>query len=122
MLNLNFLNVEELVFYDQELQKLFPAYMYSIFEQWKISQRVPYLKSLGKQAVLDFLNNINDEQIQLLETYFNEKIIVEKLNYSIAINLKVPLSEVCDSLCTLDGFNNLSTWQDDSNLYITAWR
>lgn len=124
MLYLNFSNVEELVFRDRAAQSHLPVHMFSVFEQWRLAQMVPYLRDMGKQAVLDFLNGLSDEHVAVLEEYFGEKIVVEKLNYSVAVNYKVPLAEVsvCDALCDAEGFGYFSTWRDSDYLYITLWR
>jgi hypothetical protein len=95
-----------------------------LFEQWRLAKRMPFLREIGRQAVLDLLNSLTQEEIAALEIYFEDKIVVEKLNYSVAINLKVPLSDslVCQELCRLEGFRNLSTWRDDEHLYVSLWR
>lgn len=124
MLYLNFSNAEELVFFDADVQRFLPDHMFSIFEQWRLAKRIPYLREMGKQAILDFLNTVTDDDVIVLEEYFGQKIIVEKLNYSVASNYKVPLSEsgACEVLCRIEGFNYFSTWRDDEYLYISAWR
>lgn len=124
MISLNFSNAEELIFYDTAVQNKLPADMFSIFEQWRLAMRIPYLRQMGRQAILDFLNRLTDEDLQTLEAYFGEKIAVERLNYNIVHNLTVPLSEegVCHELCTANGFSYLSTWRDNDYLYISMWR
>lgn len=120
---MNFSNAEELIFYDQQVQKVLPAHMFSIFEQWRLAQRMSFLKQLGRQAILDFLNGVTDDDLAILEEYFGEKIIVEKLNYRIVTHIAVPLdSDVCQVLCDIEGFNYFSTWRDENNLYMTLWR
>ncbi len=124
MLKLNFSNVEELIFYDTTIQNKLPSHMFSIFEQWRLSKRVSYLREIGKRALLDFLNQLNDSDLPILENYFGEKIIIERLNYDIVQNIKLPLSEVgiCAELCNTEGFSNFSTWRDNEHLYISFWR
>lgn len=124
MIYLNFSNVEELLFMNQEAQNVLPVHHFSIFEQWRLAKRVPFLREIGRQAVFDLLNALNDDDVALLEQYFDEKIVVEKLNYSVAMNYKIPLteSEVCEVLCDVVGFNYFSTWRDDEYLYISLWR
>ena len=125
MLNLNFSNIEELVFYDTEAQKALPPSYFSIFEQWRIAKRLPMLGSIGKQAVLDLLNSLTESDILTLEGYFQDDIFVEKLNYSITRNLKIPLADsknICNSLCEVTDVNYFSTWRDDEYLYISFWR
>jgi len=124
MIYLNFSNVEELVFYDRELQQRLPGHMFSLFEQWRLAQRVPFLRELGKQAILDFLKGLDEDHVAVLEEYFEDKIIVEKLNYSIAQNIRIPLNDVtlCRELCAVEGFNYYSMWRDEDFLYISFWR
>lgn len=125
MIDLNFSNIEELVFYDKEAQNMLPPSYFSLFEQWRIAKRLPMLGSIGKQAVLDLLNSLTDDEVRSLETYFGDKIIVERLNYSVNHNLKVPLAnstEVCNELCHVIDFNYFGTWRDKEFLYISFWR
>ncbi len=121
---LNFSNVEELVFYNKELQQQLPMHMFSMFEQWRLSQRVPFLREMGKQAMFDFLNGLDEDHLAILEEYFGDKIIVEKLNYNIAQNFRIPLNEttLCRELCEVEGFNYYSMWRDEDFLYISFWR
>ena len=124
MLDFNFSTIEKLVFYDQEAQKMLPMSYFGLFEQWRISKRLPMLGSIGKQAVLDFLNNLTDSDIEALELYFGDKINVERLNYSVALDLRVPLidADICTELCEVVDFNYFSTWRDEEHLYISFWR
>jgi len=124
MKQLNFSNVEEIIFHDRQVQKRLPHHMLSLFEQWRLAKRVPMLREMGKQAILDFLNGLDEDNIYALEQYFGEKIIVERLNYSIAENIRIPLNEstLCKQLCQIEGFNYFSTWRDENFLYISFWR
>lgn len=121
---LNFMNVEELIFQNDEIKHLLPSYYWSFFDQWRLGKQLPMLRQVGKAAVLDFLNQLKDEDIEKLEEYFEERIVVEKLNYSAVFNVKIPLSEteICQKLCGIEGFNYFSTWRDESYLYISFWR
>ena len=120
---LNFSNVEELIFHDRKVQSRMPA-QFSNFEMWRIAKMIPSLRPTGQQAVLDFLNTITDEEQEVLEAYFDEKIVVEKLNYSISLQIKAPLNEfgLCEELCQIEGFNYFSTWRDEDFIYISFWR
>jgi len=123
MKRLNFSTAEELVFQDTEVQKLLPPYMFSYFEQWRLGFRVPMLRQMAKQAILDFLDQLNDEHVQILEKHFGEQLVVEKLNYRSVENYKIPLSEtkICEALCEIE-FQYFSTWRDAEYLYISFWR
>lgn len=125
MVTLNFSNVEKLIFKDREIQKVLPPNMFSYFEQWRLGKQMPFLKQIGKAAMLDFINNLNDEHISILEDYFNERVVVERLNYNVAMNIEVSLensNEVCQKLCEIEGDFNYGTWRDEKKLYISFWR
>lgn len=121
---INFSNVEELIFFDQDVQKALPPHMFGLFEQWRMAQRIPFLRQLGRQALLDLLNGLTDVEITILENHFGEKIIVERLNYNIVQNITIPLSELalCETLCEIQAFGYFNTWRDQDFLYITFWR
>ena len=119
---LNFSNIENYIFEDLNSQKLLPQF-YPYFEQWRLARRLPILKQLGRQAVLDVLNQISDEDIVALEQYFGKSISIDKLEYSVIKNIQVPVnSDLCDLLCELRGFNYFSTWRDQDHIYISLWR
>ena len=123
MKHINFANIEELVFEDEELQRRLPSHMFSYFEQWRMGKRIPMLRQMGRQAMFDLLS-VLDEAIETLEDYFDETVFVETLNYNIVQNLKIPLAEtkICEELCKMSGFSYCSTWRDNEHLYISMWK
>lgn len=125
MLELNFSNIEELVFYDKEAQKMLPPSYFSIFEQWRIAKKITALSGIGKQAVLDLLNTLNENDLFMLGEYFKSNVVVQKLNYSVVLNIKVPLkekTELCKALCDVADFIYFNTWRDEEYLYVSFWR
>ena len=100
MIYLNFKNVEELIFNNKEVQNLLPIDFFNYFEQWRLAQRFPMLKQVGKSAILDFLNGLKDEQADILSDYFEERVVIEKLYYNLSQNRTISLSEgnICDFL------------------------
>lgn len=123
MLKIDHSNIEKLIFENNSIHRLFPSYCLNYFEQWKMGIRFPFLKSLAKQAMLDFLNDLSNH-LDLLEKIFKDQVIVEKLHHEIVLNLKVPLDkvEICNKLCEINIFNYFTTWRDDQYLYISFWR
>jgi hypothetical protein len=123
MMQINFSNVEQIIFEDPKAHKIFPSYFSGYFETWKLGKQIPRFKQLGKEAVLDLLNGIRDEHIEAMEKYFGERVIVEKLYYNTTRNIKIPISDsMCDQLCEILNFTYFSTWRDEDYLYISFWR
>lgn len=124
MLKLNLSTAEELIFQNREVQNLLPGHMSHYFEQWRLGKQIPMLRQTGKRAVLDFLDQLDDEHVLILEGHFGEKIVLERLNYRTVENYKMPLSDshICEELCGQENFPYFSTWRDKEHLYISFWR
>jgi len=124
MLYLNLTTAENLIFENKDVQKLLPIHMFSYFEQWRLGRRIPMLRQMGKMAIVDFLDQLNDEHISILESHFSERIFLERLNYRTVENYKISLSEkqICEELCNIISLPYFSTWRDAEYLYISFWR
>ena len=122
MLYLNLHNVEELIFYDKNIQIHFPEFR-SLFDQWRLAQMSPALRSLGKRSVIDFMNSLDDTDVEILQGYFDTKVTITKLEYNIVKNLKFPiLSNFGTELDLAVGFTNITTYRDKNYVYISMWR
>jgi hypothetical protein len=123
MLHINFSNIESLILENNELKHFLPSSCRGFIDQWQSVKPFPMLRELGKQALFDLINSFDDESIDALENFFNDVVVVEKLNYNTVDNLVLPINnDICDHLCKLRGFKYFSTWRDEKNLYITFWR
>jgi hypothetical protein len=122
MLILNLENIENLIFHDSKLRSLMPD-LHHIFDQWLMAQRIPYLRSLRLRSLMDLLNNLNDEHIALLSSYFQDSVVLTKLDYHIVRNFTVPINEFERELNQLDSsFQNMTISRDEGSLYISFWR
>ncbi len=123
---INFKNIEELIFQDPNILNVIPREYKDYILQWKLSKQNPSLKQLGRKAILDFLNSFPIESYHqtILENYLNEEIVIEKFNYNIVENIKIPLNdlEICDVLCKINDFEYFDTFRDKDHLYISFWR
>lgn len=82
-----------------------------------------FLRGISKAAILDFLNNLNENDIAILEEYFQERVFIERLNYSVAMNKELSLDQdCCDELCSIEGDFYFSTWRNKDKVHITFWR
>jgi hypothetical protein len=118
-INLN--NIEEVIFHDREAQKLFPEFAPN-FDQWRLAQRIPGLKQMGKRAVLDVLNGLKGEQIEKLEKYLDDSIILDSIDERIVINKSATLDELEGELCEIAGFQDFCLYRDRDQVHISFWR
>jgi hypothetical protein len=122
-MQININNVEELIFYDSDIQKLLPEHI-QYFNQWKIS-KLAHVKSIEKKTLLDFLNNLTDPSIIILENYFGCKIDVVKINYHLSNNIFCKLCEtenINNMLENTSNFADFALYRDQDNLYISFLR
>ena len=119
VMNINLSNVEEIVFYDKQLQRKLPEFRH-LFDQWTLALQVPTLRSLGKRSVLDFLNNLEDEHIAIIERHLGSEIAVDKLDYHIVRNYDFPVEDA--DLDGLQTYADFAVFRDEDQLYISFWR
>ena len=123
MIVINLQNVEELIFFDKETYELFPdSKVY--FDQWMLAQRIPSLRSLGKRSVIDFLNSVTDEGIERLESYFEDSVTLELIDYHIVKTHSFNVEDVEEKLnyTSTVGYNNFNVSRNKNIVNITFWR
>ncbi len=120
-LTINVVNIEELIFRDQEIWKKLPHFS-NLFQTWKLGQFTPQARPVAQKALLDLLNLLDDGMIHTLEEYFHKPIRVEKLDYTLVKEYVVPVTEAqhaLDRLGVVEG--ELFLHRDADQLYIGAW-
>ena len=120
-MELNIHNVEELVFYDRNCQRLVPEFRH-LFDQWKLAKYSPALRPIGKQAMHDFLDNLTSDHLSVLGEYFGDVVTKFNLDCHIVRNYTFDLSEAEEKLNSLDGYANFSTSRMGDRVYICFWR
>jgi len=120
-MNLNLVNVEELIFYNQRLQVSLPKHRH-LFDQWKLAKMSPSLRSLGKRAILDFLNDLDEESLKILENHFGCKITLSRVNYCLISNHSCHPDEAEEILNKMEEFVDLTIYRDENHLYLSCWK
>jgi hypothetical protein len=114
-------NIEELVFYDSRLRKKLPDLVH-LFNQWELAKRVSALRPMGKRALVDFMNQVTDEQMDVIEKHLGTKVIFDKIDYHIVKNYDFTLEEAEVKINEVDTFSNAVVHRDGDHLYISFWR
>ena len=123
MIVINIQNVEELIFFNKETHELFPG-SEVYFDQWMLAQRIPSLRSLGKRSVIDFLNSVTDEGIERLESYFEDSVTLELIDYHIVKTYSSNVEGVEEELNSAPtvGYNDFNVSRNKNIVNITFWR
>lgn len=76
VIELNFNNIEDLVFLDSDLRQKLPEFK-GYFDQWKLSTMTG-ARSLKNKSLLHILNNLEIEQIRVIENHLGDKVVIDK--------------------------------------------
>lgn len=120
-MEINLKNIEELIFYDKKIQEMFPE-MKHYFDQWSLGQRIPGLKTLAKRSVLDCLNSLNQKHVSKLEEYFNDTIILDKIDNRIIVNFDSHNFDLDKDLCQFSGYKDFCLSRNGEKIVATFWR
>lgn len=118
-MKINLQNIEEQIFFNQEIYKLLPEFN-NLFYQWQLSKRHPGLSTLGKRSVIDLLNALENKHIQILEEYFGEEIILNKISDNIVKHYESDLDDA--NLCQFTDYKDFSVYRNKDKMKVTFWR
>lgn len=119
---INFKNIEELIFKNKNIREKFPEFK-AYFQQWDFSKQYSTFKSLGKQAVLDLMNKLNDRHVAILEDFFNQKVTISKIDNWIVKEFVFQVDELEIQLNELKEISSqLSLYREGDQVYLTVWR
>jgi len=123
MILLNVETAETLVFSDPKLRQALADDFGELFDQWKLTQTLPFLRSLRKRCVLTFLDKIKAHHVELLSDHLGGQVVVEGINTRVVQNLDIDtVEELQASLSQFDGFPNFSMTRSDKGVGLTFWR
>ena len=93
-------------------------------DQWRLSKISPVFKAMGKKALLDFLNKINQDQEKIIAEKLGEEILIEKLDYLVVKNMELDIedAELDLNLVSESLYSYFSTYRTKDKLYVTFWR
>lgn len=119
-MKINLKNIEELIFYDRKLHKFFPEFQH-FFSQWQLGQSIPSLKNLSKRSVIECLNSLESKHLKILEEYFKEQVLIDKIDDNIIATHENCIQNV-EELCKFSNFQDFCITRDHNNYKITFWR
>lgn len=125
---LNFLNVGQFVFENNELMKKLKSSLgpLTIYEsQWKLGKIVPAMKANARRAALDFLLQIRSEHIEIISEHYNEEVEVCRVHHRAFEFLSEDMETIEDELNTEYEFDKLSGFdvtRKGNEVNVCIWR
>ena len=120
MVTLNLKNIESILFNNKKLIQQFPEFKH-YFDQWRLSKQHSFLKNVGMQAVIDLMNNLNDDHIKKIEDFYNFKFKVVKINNKLVNNFEFDLDSCDNFLSELPVVANICLYRNKNELFVTSW-
>ena len=62
-------NVEEVIFLNKEIKDKLPEFK-NYFYLWQLSKQQHFLKSVGTQAMIDLINNLNERHLNIIKEHY----------------------------------------------------
>ena len=118
-MEINIKNIEEQIFFDKKIHKLFPEFRH-LFDQWQLSKQFPGFGNLGNRSVLDLLNSIEEKHLRILEEYFGTTILLNKIDSRIVRHYQSELNN--SELCEFSGYKEFCIHRDKDKINISFWR
>ena len=107
MIQIGFHNAAELLFQNQLIKNALPRHKH-FFDSWELAQKIPQMRSLGIRSVVDFINNLTNQEIDTISEIFKSPIEIMKIelsafknivgnieNFEIQLPLNINVSDFC---------------------------
>ena len=121
MVTINLRNIEELILRNTILHSKFPEFA-GYINQWKLSLQHSSLRAIGKQAIIDLLNHLNERHIEILKSYFHDDVTIDKLSNRIVINIESSVETLQSDLNYLKEMAQVCAYRKGDQVYISFWR
>ena len=79
---------------------------------------------MGKKAILDFINYFQEQDLHILEKYFEDNVRISRMDYSISTNRSLPIEDekICDFLNNISDYQDYAISRGEDTLYISIWK
>lgn len=121
MIFLSINNIEDLIFNDKKIRPLLPKYKY-LFDSFDLSKVSPSLRQLGVRCLNDFLKQIKQDDLKIIENYLNQKIEISDLNLDLVKNIS---SDIDCAELELPSFYNcidIAIYRNKNEVKISLWK
>jgi hypothetical protein len=120
-INLDYSNVEELVFENKRVMASLPQYKH-LFDSWSLSKRVPTLKNLGQRSLLDFLESVTEDDVEIISIVTNKDVVFQELNLQIYFDIKSKLENLENELSSVSNILDMCAYRNKNEVKVFLWK
>lgn len=118
MLVLNILNVERLIFQDDEIWKSMPE-LSGMRDQWRISKLSPSLRPTGRRAMHDFLKAAKNKYEGVISEKLGCEVTIDRIDNRAVTNLEL---NSLDDMQVEGFYSGFATYREGDRVFVTLWR
>jgi len=121
MVEINLNNVEELIFHNRDFADKIPDFR-GYYDQWRLGRMTAALKSVGQKSLVDFLNNITEQQTLKIEELLGEKVKIDCPKMSNIKSYTMDITELDDFMNQNSPYGYPRMYRKGTKIFITIWR
>jgi len=121
MIILDFQSVQDIVFANSKLRLKLDRHK-PLFDSWLLSVQVPAMRQLGKRSVIQFLDQINEEEINCIREFFKDDVVIKKLDANIISKIKSNLDELELDLNNCNNFVGFAISRKKEKVSVCLWK
>ncbi len=112
-----------MVFFNSELKKLLSDDFQTTFNSWALSQKDPALRAFAQKMLILFVNQVKEKHIKIMSEYFNEEVVVERINTNVATHSEFSIHEAEEKLRSQPILKEaFFAYREGEQLYLSFWR
>lgn len=118
MMKISLKNVEEVIFLNKEIKDKLPEFK-NYFYLWQLSKQQHFLKSVGTQAMIDLINNLNERHLNIIKEHYGVDVEFIKFSNKIVDNFEFYLNE--NDFDELPKICNMAIHRNKEKVFVTTW-
>lgn len=118
---LNIVNIEDEVFYDDEVWRHMPD-LVRFRDQWRISKLSPSLRPTGRRALSEFLAAAKGKYEDVLSARFGTPVTIDNLDSRSVRNMEFDSLEEFPEIDAEIQYSGFGVYREENKVYLTLWR
>lgn len=118
---LNIANVEELVFYNEDVWRRLPE-LARYRDQWRISLLSPALRLTGKRAMSEFLSAARGAHERSLSEIFGTSVTIDTIDSRVVRNLEFHAKDEFPEADSTENNSGFALYREGDRVFATLWR
>lgn len=118
---INLQNIEELLFFNSELQKKLTRHKH-LFDTWRLAKRSNVLKSLGTNAISGLLSSLSEEDLKVISDFFKKDVLVDSPSGKSVRNISTNCDFAEFELPKDYNYIDMMIYKNKEKLEVTLWK